>query len=73
MNPLPANDEPLLSHQLTPAVAWTLWKTLNQLSESLWDAYEQEFLEFCIQESDSYRLNQPLPFEDQPSALTHEP
>ena len=63
MNPLPANDEPLLSHQLTPAVAWALWKTLNELAESLWDAFEQHFLDFCIAESDSYRPVAPLPLD----------
>ena len=52
-----------MNPHLTPSVAWTLWKTLNSLAESLWDAYEQEFLEFCIQESDSYRPSAPLPFD----------
>ena len=55
-----------MNTKLAPAVAWNLWKTLSQLSESLWDAYEHEFLDFCIQESDSYRPSMPLPFESDP-------
>ena len=37
---------------LTPAAAWKLWHQLIDLSDRLWDAYELEFLEFCMQDSE---------------------
>jgi hypothetical protein len=45
---------------LTPAAAWKLWHQLVDLSDRLWDAYEQEFLEFSIQESEKEDSG-PLP------------
>lgn len=48
---------------LTPTAAWTLWHQLIKLSDDLWDAFEEEFLEFCIQASEKNDCNIPLPFE----------
>jgi hypothetical protein len=48
---------------LTPAAAWKLWHQLIDLSDRLWDAYEQEFLEFSIEESEKEDFDRPLPFE----------
>lgn len=48
---------------LTPAVAWKLWHQLIDLSDRLWDAYEQEFLEFSIEESELEDSSPPLPSE----------
>ena len=62
-----------MNTHLTPSVAWDLWKTLNDLAEALWDAYEHDFLNFCIHESDLHRPCEPLPFEDHDSALPYVP
>lgn len=48
---------------LTPAAAWKLWHQLIDLTDRLWDAYEQEFLEFSIEKSEKNDFNRPLPFE----------
>jgi hypothetical protein len=53
MNP-PATtrpDDPQAA--LSPEAAWELWHQLNHLAESLWDAYEQEFLRFCILDAEN--------------------
>ena len=43
--------------------AWEIWKKLTDFSEWLWDQYEQQFLDFCIKEADTYVPKQPLPFD----------
>jgi hypothetical protein len=48
---------------LTPADAWKLWHQLIELTNCLWDAYEQGFLEFSIEESEMEDFNRPLPFD----------
>ena len=48
---------------LTPDAAWKLWHQLVDLTNSLWDAFEQEFIEFSIQESEKEDFNRPLPFD----------
>jgi hypothetical protein len=48
---------------LTPADAWKLWHQLVDLTNCLWDAFEQEFLEFSIEESEKEDFNRALPFE----------
>jgi len=30
-------------------MAWTLWHMLTQLTDILWDRYEDEFLRLCIE------------------------
>ena len=43
--------------------AWKLWKKLNELSDALWEAFESDFLGFCIEECDSIRPDKSYPFE----------
>jgi hypothetical protein len=31
----------------SPHQAWELWLLLTQLADSLWDSFEQEFIEYC--------------------------
>jgi len=53
-----AGDTPL-----SPEDAWKLWHQLNLLAQSLWEAYEQHFLQFCIQEAADQGHNPPPPFD----------
>jgi len=48
---------------LSPAAAWKLWHQLIDFTNALWDAYEQEFLDFSIEESEREDFNRPMPFE----------
>jgi|WetSurMetagenome_2_1015567.scaffolds.fasta_scaffold144757_1 hypothetical protein len=34
--------------------AWSLWHILSDMTQHLWDSYEQDFLGFCIEEADFY-------------------
>lgn len=49
---------------LNPEFAWKLWHQLNKAAEALWELYEQEFLQFCIDECDVPHPEPPLPFEN---------
>jgi hypothetical protein len=33
-------------------LAWILWNTLQQLSDRLWDCYDNDFVSFAIQDND---------------------
>jgi hypothetical protein len=38
----------------SPKEAWAFWQQLYQLADFLWESYEQEFLQFCIDYCDSH-------------------
>jgi hypothetical protein len=48
---------------LTPQAAWRLWHQLNLFADALWQSYEREFLEFCIQNAEEQCSSKPLPFD----------
>ena len=62
MNP-PATATVAPQAALSPDAAWKLWLELNHPAEALWDAYEQHFLLFCIQEAESQNRAPPSPFD----------
>jgi len=49
--------------QLSAEDAWRAWHQLSQIAESLWIAYEQEFLQFCIEEAKDQGYSLPSPFD----------
>lgn len=49
--------------QLSAEDAWRFWHQLNQIAETLWNAYEQEFLQFCIDEAKNQGYSLPMPFD----------
>ena len=42
MNPRPPFD---------PEKAWQLWENLNHLADQLWQAYQDAFVQRCLEES----------------------
>ncbi|MFP4165467.1 MAG: hypothetical protein ACLFVE_15955 [Chitinispirillaceae bacterium] len=38
--------------RIEPQVAWRIWEKANELSDLLWEYYESEFLDFCMEKSD---------------------
>jgi hypothetical protein len=61
----PQSTKPIIGQPPTLSAqdAWRLWRQLNQLQELLWNAYEQQFMEFSIQEAKDHNYCNPLPFE----------
>jgi hypothetical protein len=47
----------------SPESAWRLWHLLNQLADALWQSYEKEFLDFCIQDAKDQSSVKSLPFD----------
>ena len=43
-----------MSHDHLPGIeiqrAWSLWNTLNELAENLWNCYEQPFTDLILEE-----------------------
>jgi hypothetical protein len=35
--------------------AWKIWNDLTDAAESLWEEYEYDFVEFCLQETKSHK------------------
>ena len=35
--------------------AWKIWNNLTDSAQSLWEEYEYDFVEFCLQETKSYK------------------
>ena len=35
--------------------AWKIWNNLSDAAQSLWEEYEYDFVEFCLQETKSYK------------------
>jgi hypothetical protein len=33
-------------------LAWDVWNRINQLSDLLWDRYDEDFIKICLQEED---------------------
>jgi hypothetical protein len=64
MNDQPAQIVNLGVPSLSPQDAWSLWQRLGDLAQSLWDAYEKPFLEYCIQESEEFQRTHPMPFDE---------
>jgi len=47
-------------YPISPKTAWKLWEHIHILADSLWEAYEYEFLDFCIEECD-IKATEPEP------------
>lgn len=43
--------------------AWKMWLKLNKIADLLWETYEQDFLQFCIDETDSRSPDRSYPFD----------
>lgn len=50
-------------YMISPDDAWKLWHQLNELAQAIWEAYEQPFLEFCIQKAKNQSYSESLPFD----------
>jgi hypothetical protein len=51
-------------------LAWMIWNALQQLSNRLWDRYDQDFLSFVMEENDQEwlsTLSNTYPIDDSPS------
>jgi hypothetical protein len=50
---------------LAPDRAWQLWLLLNNFQQSLWEAYETPFVEFCLrkEENEQYVADPPVLFD----------
>lgn len=46
-------------YPLSPKTAWKLWEQIHVLADSLWEAYEYEFLDFCIEECEKIPVQEP--------------
>jgi hypothetical protein len=55
-----AHIDQTISH-ISAEDAWRLWHKLNQLAESIWEAHEKEFLEFCMEEAEDQCYGLPPP------------
>lgn len=40
-------------YPISPKTAWKLWEHINVLADSLWEAYEYEFLDLYIEECEN--------------------
>jgi hypothetical protein len=47
-------------YPISPKTAWKLWEQFHVLADLLWEAYECEFLDFCIEECEN-RTSAPEP------------
>ena len=42
-------------------LAWDIWNRINELSDLLWDRYDEEFTQICLQEEDPTLHTQEAP------------
>jgi hypothetical protein len=41
-----------MTRQQELRMAWTLWNVLTDVTQRLWDCYEDDFVTFCLEEED---------------------
>lgn len=41
-----------MDRQEEPRTAWELWQMLTDVTQRLWERYEDDFVKFCIEEEE---------------------
>lgn len=61
--PESVGKQPVISSGLPAERAWELWLKLTDMTDFLWESYQEEFLSFCIEDIHKRSTLEKLPFE----------